>query len=93
QLVVSLKSDGSLDDMQLGELAASNVLQALRRVEGVGKVQSFGAEAAMRIWPDPAKLTALSLTPGDIVSALRSHNARVTIGELGNQAVPQDAPL
>ncbi|CAB3625976.1 Multidrug efflux pump subunit AcrB [Achromobacter pulmonis] len=93
QLVVSLKSDGSLDDMQLGELAASNVLQALRRVEGVGKVQSFGAEAAMRIWPDPVKLTALSLTPGDIVSALRSHNARVTIGELGNQAVPKDAPL
>jgi multidrug efflux pump len=93
QLVVSLKSDGGLDDIQLGELAASNVLQALRRVEGVGKVQSFGAEAAMRIWPDPAKLTAMSLTPGDIVSALRSHNARVTIGELGNQAVPKDAPL
>ncbi|SSW63130.1 multidrug efflux RND transporter permease subunit [Achromobacter agilis] len=93
QLVVSLKSDGALDDMQLGELAASNVLQALRRVEGVGKVQSFGAEAAMRIWPDPAKLTALSLTPGDLVAALRSHNARVTIGELGNQAVPKDAPL
>ena len=69
------------------------MLQALRRVEGVGKVQSFGAEAAMRIWPDPAKLTALSLTPGDIVAALRSHNARVTIGELGNQAVPKDAPL
>ena len=39
QLVVSLKSDGRLDDMQLGELAASNVLQALRRVDGVGKVQ------------------------------------------------------
>ncbi|KAG0750963.1 hypothetical protein G6F24_014769 [Rhizopus arrhizus] len=38
QLVVSLKSDGRLDDIQLGELAASNVLQALRRVEGVGKV-------------------------------------------------------
>ncbi|MDF3847315.1 multidrug efflux RND transporter permease subunit [Achromobacter denitrificans] len=93
QLVVSLKSDGALDDIQLGELAASNVLQALRRVEGVGQVQSFGAEAAMRIWPDPAKLTALSLTPGDIVAALRSHNARVTIGELGNQAVPKDAPL
>ena len=93
QLVVSLKSDGALDDMQLGELAASNVLQALRRVEGVGKVQSFGAEAAMRIWPDPAKLTAMSLTPGDLVAALRSHNARVTIGELGNQAVPKDAPL
>ena len=93
QLVVSLKSDGRLDDIQLGELAASNVLQALRRVEGVGKVQSFGAEAAMRIWPDPAKLTSMSLTPGDIARALRDHNARVTIGELGNQAVPKDAPL
>ena len=93
QLVVSLKSDGRLDDMQLGELAASNVLQALRRVDGVGKVQLWGAEAAMRIWPDPAKLTAMSLTPGDIVNALRAHNARVTIGDLGSQAVPASAPL
>ena len=76
QLVVSLKSDGRLDDMQLGELAASNVLQALRRVDGVGKVQLWGAEAAMRIWPDPAKLTAMSLTPGDIVNALRAQRPR-----------------
>ena len=91
--MVSLKSDGRLDDMQLGELAASNVLQALRRVDGVGKVQLWGAEAAMRIWPDPAKLTAMSLTPGDIVNALRAHNARVTIGDLGSQAVPASAPL
>ena len=76
QLVVSLKSDGRLDDMQLGELAASNVLQALRRVDGVGKVQLWGAEAAMRIWPDPAKLTAMSLTPGDIVNAARAQRPR-----------------
>ena len=90
QLVVSLKSDGRLTT-QLGELAASNVLQALRRVDGVRA--AVGAEAAMRIWPDPAKLTAMSLTPGDIVNALRAHNARVTIGDLGSQAVPASAPL
>ena len=92
QLVVSLKSDGRLDDMQLGELAASNVLQALRRVDGVGKVQLWGAEAAMRIWPDPAKLTAMSLTPGDIVNAARAQRPRHH-RRPGSQAVPASAPL
>jgi multidrug efflux pump len=93
QLVVSLTSDGRLDDIDLGELAASHVLPALQRVEGVGKVQLYGAAAAMRIWPDPAKLNAMSLTASDIIAALRAYNARITVGDLGGAAVPVDAPL
>lgn len=94
QLVVSITSDNNrLTEIELGEIASANVLQALRRVEGVGKVQSFSPEYAMRIWPDPAKLTSLNLSAGDITTAIRSHNARVTVGQLGNLGVPEQAPI
>ncbi|SNR83942.1 multidrug efflux pump [Methylobacillus rhizosphaerae] len=94
QLIVSLTSEGNrLSEVELGELAAANVLQALRRVEGVGKVQIWSPEYAMRIWPDPAKLTSMNLTAADLASAIRSHNARVTIGDIGNLAVPDYAPI
>ncbi|MFL9609908.1 multidrug efflux RND transporter permease subunit [Methylobacillus sp. Pita2] len=94
QLIVSLTSEGNrLTEIELGELASANVLQALRRVEGVGKVQLWSPEYAMRIWPDPAKLTAMNLTASDVSSAIRSHNARVTVGDLGNRAVPDHAPI
>ncbi|ABE49628.1 multidrug efflux RND transporter permease subunit [Methylobacillus flagellatus] len=94
QLIVSLTSEGNrLTEIELGELAAANVLQALRRVEGVGKVQIWSPEYAMRIWPDPAKLTAMNLSASDVASAIRSHNARVTVGDLGNRAVPDHAPI
>jgi len=94
QLFVSLSSsDPKYDTIALGEIASSNVVEALRRVDGVGQVQIFGAEKAMRIWPDPEKLTALELTASDIVSAVRSHNARLTIGEIGSHSVPDSAPL
>jgi multidrug efflux pump len=94
QLVVSLTSeDGRMSAVQLGEYASANVVQALRRVEGVGKVQFWGAEYAMRIWPDPVKLAGLGLSASDIVSAVRANNARVTIGDLGRTAVPDSAPI
>lgn len=94
QLVVSITSENNrLSEIELGEIASSNVVQALRKVEGVGKVQSFSPEYAMRIWPDPAKMTSLNLSSSDIVSAIRSHNARVTVGEIGNRGVPKDAPI
>lgn len=94
QLVVSITSENNrLSEIELGEIASSNVVQSLRRVEGVGKVQSFSPEYAMRIWPDPAKMTSLNLSSSDIVSAIRSHNARVTVGEIGNRGVPKDAPI
>lgn len=89
QLVVSLKSDGSLTTCNWASWRPP-MLQALRRVEGGSAVVRRGSGDAHLA--GSGQVTALLLTPGDIVSALRSHNARVTIGD-GNQAVPQDAPL
>ncbi len=94
QLVVSLTSDdGRLNAVQLGEYASANVVQALRRVEGVGKAQFWGAEYALRIWPDPVKMAGLNLTASDLALAIRAYNARVTVGDIGRSGVPDSAPI
>ncbi|KWI87907.1 multidrug transporter [Burkholderia ubonensis] len=94
QLVVSMTSeDGRMNAVQLGEYASANVVQALRRVEGVGRVQFWGSEFAMRIWPDPVKMAGDGLTASDIAAAVRAHNARVTVGDIGRSAVPDSAPI
>lgn len=93
-MIVALTSvDGSWDEVALGELASATVLQSLRRVQGVGRVLLFGTESAMRIWPDPVRLTAMGITASDLVTALRNYNARITVGPIGAQAVPDSAPI
>ncbi|MGC3832807.1 efflux RND transporter permease subunit, partial [Pseudomonas aeruginosa] len=74
-------------------IASSKVLQALRRVEGVGMVETWGAEYAMRNWPDPAKLTSMNLSASDLDNAVRRQNARLTVGDFGNLGVPDWGPL
>ncbi len=60
------------------------VSDALKRVPGVGNVMSFGgANYAMRIWLDPAKLAARGLTPLDVTNALAEQNVEVPAGQLG----------
>lgn len=93
QLMVALASDGSIDEIELGEWASARVVQELKRVKGVGRIQLYGAEKAMRIWPDTDKLEALKLTPSDIVSAVSSQSARIIIGDIGGAAVPDSAPI
>jgi hydrophobe/amphiphile efflux-1 (HAE1) family protein len=89
-MVVNLQSpDGSLDRDYLSNYALTQVRDKLARVEGVGDVRLYGArDYGMRIWIDPGRASALDLTPGEIVSALRSQNVQVSAGALG--APPYD---
>lgn len=93
QALISLSSDGSLDGTELGELASARIIPELKRVKGVGRVELFGAETSMRIWPDPEKLEALQLTPTDIVAAVASQSERIIIGDIGGAAVSKSAPI
>jgi multidrug efflux pump subunit AcrB len=56
---------------------------AISRTSGVGDVQLFGSQYAMRIWMDPNKLNNFQLTPVDVISALKAQNAQVAAGQLG----------
>lgn len=67
----------------LADFMVSNMQDAIARVHGVGGVQIFGSQYAMRIWLDPAKLLSYSLMPSDIRSAIEAQNAQVSAGKIG----------
>ncbi|MCO5122929.1 MAG: efflux RND transporter permease subunit [Rhizobacter sp.] len=76
--------DPAWDPVALGDFASRNVLPELQRIPGVGQAQLFGTERAMRIWVDPAKLVGFGLTPVDVNNAIRSQNAQVSSGSIGD---------
>jgi len=84
-----VSEDGSMNQADISDYVASNVVDPISRVEGVGDVTQFGAQYAMRIWMDPAKLHSYSLTPADITTAITAQNTEVSAGQLGGApAVP-----
>ncbi|MEQ1951795.1 efflux RND transporter permease subunit [Mesorhizobium sp. CN2-181] len=90
-LLVALTSrSGETDGLSLGDFMSRNVASELRRVPGVGNVQLFGSERAMRVWVDPDKLLGFSLSPGDVTEAIRSQNAQVAAGRIGAAPVSAD---
>ncbi|WP_084419667.1 efflux RND transporter permease subunit [Henriciella litoralis] len=83
-LITALYSpDGSYDQTDLGDYIRSNLYDTIGRVDGVGQVQLFGSQYAMRIWLDPDKLTQFDLVPGDVINAIRAQNTQVSAGSLG----------
>jgi multidrug efflux pump len=75
--------DGGMDRNDIADYVATNIVDPLSRVPGVGNVQVFGSKYAMRIWINPEKMAAYRLTPGDVAAAVRAQNAQVGIGQLG----------
>lgn len=83
-MVVGLISeDDSMSGDDLRDYAQSNLEKILSRVPGVGEVENFGSQYAMRIWFDPDRLTDYRLTLMDVVAALRSYNVEISAGQLG----------
>ncbi|KLV07230.1 multidrug transporter [Photobacterium aquae] len=78
-----VSDDPSLDNSDISDYIASNVLDPLSRVDGVGQTQLFGAEYAMRIWLNPYQLENFDLMPSDVVAAIEEQNAQVSAGQLG----------
>jgi multidrug efflux pump len=84
-LFAILSSDNpAYNPIALGDYASRNVLPEIQRIPGVGQAQLFGTERAMRIWIDPAKLVGFNLSTADVVSALRTQNAQVSSGTIGD---------
>ena len=89
-MVIGLVStDGSLSREDLANYIVSNMQDPISRTTGVGDFQVFGAQYAMRIWLDPAKLNKFQLTPLDVKNAIAAQNVQVSSGQLGGlPAVP-----
>lgn len=86
-MVVHLLSpDNRYDMLYLSNYAALNVKDELARIKGVGAVRLFGAgEYSLRIWLDPNKVSALGMSPAEIIAAVREQNQQAAAGSLGAQ--------
>ncbi|KTC68228.1 multidrug efflux pump [Legionella birminghamensis] len=83
-LVVGVYSDNdNLDQYDLGDYLASYLQDPIGRINGVGNVELFGAQYAMRVWMDPNKLNNYQLTPTDVILAIRAQNNQIAAGQLG----------
>jgi HAE1 family hydrophobic/amphiphilic exporter-1 len=82
-IVGLISEDGSMDGNDLRDYAQSNLEKVLARVPGVGEVENFGSQYAMRIWIDPDKLTGFNLTIEDVIAALRAYNVEISAGQFG----------
>ncbi len=79
-----VSTDNRLNAVDLSDYLVSNMVDEFSRLNGVGNVQVFGAQYAMRIWLNPEQLAAFELTPSDIVQAVSEENAQVSAGSFGS---------
>ena len=77
----------------ISDYLVSNFQDALSRVPGVGGVQVFGSEYAMRIWLDPSKLAAYGLMPSDVDAAIQAQNTQISAGRIGALPAPAGQEL
>ncbi len=75
------------NQLQVTEYATNNLLERLQTIPGVSGIQIWGEKRyAMRIWFDPAKLSAYGLTPSDVQTALRTQNIELPSGKISGNA-------
>ncbi len=90
-LVFALYSpNGTYDEVFMKNYATQFFMDALKSVSGVGNVEEFGADYAMRIWMDPMKMNVLQVTPSDVISAIQSQNVQAAVGAIGAQPSTSD---
>ncbi|MBX8518307.1 efflux RND transporter permease subunit [Pseudomonas cichorii] len=78
-----ISSDGAMNRDELSNYVASNIQDPVSRLDGVGQVQLYGRQFAMRVWLDPGKLNNYKLNPTDVTEAIASQNVQIAGGSLG----------
>ena len=82
-IVGLISTDPTTKDFDLADFMVTTLRDPLSRTPGVGAIQIFGGQYAMRIWLDPNRLNSYQLTPADVANAIRAQNNQVAVGELG----------
>lgn len=93
-LVVSFYSpNGTYDKNFLKNYISMNYLDELKSIKGVGTVQEFGSDFAMRIWMDPTKMAQNNITAAELISAVTAQNQQIAAGNIGAPPVTKDQPF
>ncbi len=85
-----ISTDGKMGNDDLADYVVSNIKEPVSRLDGVGEIQLFGSQYAMRVWLDPHKLNSYQLTPSDIQNAITAQNAQIALGKLGGTPAVSD---
>ena len=93
QIITLNSTDGSLDEIGLGDFMIRNVLGEIRRIPGVGRATLYSTERSLRIWIDPAKLVGYGLTADDVNKAITAQNAQVASGSIGAEPSTPDQKI
>jgi hydrophobe/amphiphile efflux-1 (HAE1) family protein len=81
---------GSYDSVFLANYLSINIVDAIKRVSGVGDVQVFGSDFGMRIWLLPDRMSQLGVTTADVANAVREQNVQAPAGQVGQYPTPPD---
>ncbi|WP_201352845.1 efflux RND transporter permease subunit [Hydrogenimonas urashimensis] len=86
--ILAVRSDDPLHDaLFLSNFAALNIVEELKRIDGVSDVVIFGEHRyAMRIWLDPDRMAALGVSVDEVINSIRSQNLEVSLGSIGDMA-------
>src|SRR3954452_14053964 len=89
--VISIYSPKNTHDaLFLNNYATINIIDPLSRIRGVGQASLFGPlDYSLRLWLDPDRLTAMNLSPADVVAAVQSQNVQAALGRIGAAPSPQ----
>ena len=90
QIITLSSTDGSMDEVALGDFMVRNVLGEVRRIPGVGRATLYSTEQSLRIWIDPDKLVGFNLTADDVTKAINAQNAQVASGSVGAEPSNKD---
>lgn len=90
--VITLRSPNqSFDSIYLSNYADLNVVERLKRIEGMSDITLLGKKNyAMRVWLDPNKLATLKLSASDVITAIKTQNIQVAAGKVGGMPAPGD---
>lgn len=84
-----VSADNSMDKYDIADFIGGTIQEPLSRINGVGQIQLFGSQYAMRIWLNADSMAHYGLTSDDVVNALQAQNAQIAAGELGGTpAIP-----
>ncbi|WP_158811290.1 multidrug efflux RND transporter permease subunit [Beijerinckia sp. L45] len=87
-IITLVSTDGSVNEIGLGDFLIRNVINEIRRIPGVGRATLYSTERSLRIWVDPDKLRGLSLNADDVATAIRNQNVQIASGSVGAQPSP-----
>jgi len=93
-LVIGLFSpDASMQTTTMADYATANIIEDLKRINGVGDVFLFGSGSSMRVWLHPDRMARLGVTPSDVANAIRAQNAQYAAGKIGAEPAPPGQEL